>query len=50
MRGELKTKLIPLVQNTYGFKPSGSPGAIKHNRKLHDMLKSQNRLAFKVRS
>lgn len=47
MRGSLKDKLIPLVRETFGFKNSSSQKAVLHNRKLYDLLRTDNRIVFK---
>jgi len=48
MRGTLKDNLIPLVRETFGFRNTSTPKAIIHNRKLYDVLKTNNSLVFKV--
>ncbi|KIJ36118.1 hypothetical protein M422DRAFT_143658, partial [Sphaerobolus stellatus SS14] len=47
MRGSIKDKVIPLVRETFGFKNSTDKKAIMHNRKLYDLLKTDNRIVFK---
>jgi hypothetical protein len=48
MRGKLKTKLVPLVATTYGFDAAGTPKVIKKNQQLHELLKRENWLAYRV--
>ncbi|KAJ7177334.1 hypothetical protein C8R43DRAFT_942603 [Mycena crocata] len=47
LRGELKTKIKPLVEVTYGFKSGHNKKAIAHNRSTHDALKTDLTFAFK---
>jgi Domain of unknown function (DUF6532) len=48
MRGEVRTKVVPLVATTYGFNAAGTPKAIRHNRELCELLKTSNGMVFKV--
>ncbi|KAI6026904.1 hypothetical protein BKA83DRAFT_109251 [Pisolithus microcarpus] len=48
IRGQLKTKLRPLVEAVYGFHSSQSKSAIKKNRALAEELKEGMNFAFKV--
>ncbi|KAI5987433.1 hypothetical protein EDD15DRAFT_2372133 [Pisolithus albus] len=47
VRGELKTKLRPLVEVMFGFHSSQSKSAIKKNRSLAEALKEGTNFAFK---
>ncbi|KAI5980544.1 hypothetical protein EDD15DRAFT_2121324, partial [Pisolithus albus] len=49
VRGELKTKLRPLVEVMFGFHSSQSKSAIKKNRSLAEALKEGTNFAFKVK-
>ncbi|KAI6004756.1 hypothetical protein EDD15DRAFT_2155494, partial [Pisolithus albus] len=48
VRGQLKTKLRPLVEAIFGFHSSQSKSAIKKNRSLAEGLKDGSNFAFKV--
>ncbi|KAI5985846.1 hypothetical protein EDD15DRAFT_2116152, partial [Pisolithus albus] len=48
VRGELKTKLRPLVEVMFGFHSSQSKTAIKKNRSLAEVLKEGTNFAFKA--
>ncbi|KAI6004872.1 hypothetical protein EDD15DRAFT_2191630 [Pisolithus albus] len=47
VRGQLKTKLRPLVEAIFGFLSSQSKSAIKKNRSLAESLKEGTNFAFK---
>ncbi|KAJ6472165.1 hypothetical protein C8R47DRAFT_987947, partial [Mycena vitilis] len=47
LRGELKTKIKPLVDIMYGFKSGQNKKTITSNRKLAEDLKDNSRFAFK---
>ncbi|KAF7378521.1 hypothetical protein MSAN_00279800 [Mycena sanguinolenta] len=47
LRGELKTKLRPLIDNAYGFKTGQNKKTIAFNRKLAEELKENSTFAFK---
>ncbi|KAI6029634.1 hypothetical protein BKA83DRAFT_4047772 [Pisolithus microcarpus] len=49
VRGQLKTKLRPLVEAIFGFHSSQSKSAIKKNRSLAEGLKEGTNFAFKVK-
>ncbi|KAI0261683.1 hypothetical protein BC834DRAFT_972618 [Gloeopeniophorella convolvens] len=38
LRGELRNKMIPIVQSAYGFRSGQDRKSLKHNRKLIDEL------------
>ncbi|KIK25342.1 hypothetical protein PISMIDRAFT_97028 [Pisolithus microcarpus 441] len=48
VRGQLKTKLRPLVEAIFGFHSSQSKSAIKKNRSIVEGLKGGTNFAFKV--
>ncbi|KIK11687.1 hypothetical protein PISMIDRAFT_39383, partial [Pisolithus microcarpus 441] len=48
VRGQLKTKLRPLVEAIFGFHSSQTKSAIKKNRSLAESLKEGTNFAFKV--
>ncbi|KAJ7618851.1 hypothetical protein DFH06DRAFT_1342431 [Mycena polygramma] len=47
LRGELKTKIKPLVDVMYGFRSGQNKKTIAFNRKLAEDLKEKSRFAFK---
>ncbi|KIJ50067.1 hypothetical protein M422DRAFT_160127 [Sphaerobolus stellatus SS14] len=47
MRGEIKTKLAPIVASTFGFDLSGTQRAKLKNRELAAFLLTENRIIFK---
>ncbi|KAF7341054.1 hypothetical protein MSAN_02091400 [Mycena sanguinolenta] len=47
LRGELKTKIRPLIDNMYGFKTGQNKKTIAFNRKLAEDLKEGSAFAFK---
>ncbi|KAI6024873.1 hypothetical protein BKA83DRAFT_4051981 [Pisolithus microcarpus] len=49
VRGQLKTKLCPLVKAIFGFHSSQSKSAIKKNRSLAEGLKEGTNFTFKVK-
>lgn len=49
MRGELRTKLIPLVTSVYGFDPdTAKVTAVQKNRQLCKILKEKDAFLFQV--
>ncbi|KIK13354.1 hypothetical protein PISMIDRAFT_36635, partial [Pisolithus microcarpus 441] len=48
VRGELKTKLHPLIEVMFSFHSSQSKSAIKKNRSLAEVLKEGTNFAFKA--
>ncbi|KAI6156699.1 hypothetical protein BKA82DRAFT_3931682, partial [Pisolithus tinctorius] len=49
VRGELKTKLCPLVEAMFGFHSSQSKSAIQKNQALAESLKEGTNFAFKAK-
>ncbi|KIJ43604.1 hypothetical protein M422DRAFT_30849 [Sphaerobolus stellatus SS14] len=46
MRGDLKDKLTPLVTEFYRFKTPKNEAGLRRNRKLFDLIKTDNRIVY----